>query len=166
MNHSSLTLGHVNQASCEQSNTVGGLVVVQVLEPPASDVGLLVHETRGVADHLEETLLLALVQVFVQEVVSGGKPDQRVRQRNFIPGGIFHQPATQTITQSWHVWKTCNGKQVWNVHSLNEILANGSSWLRRLLISTAVKHGFTLKTEIKMLSSILNHNYSCITALQ
>ncbi len=79
MNPHPLTLGHVHQASCKQSHTVCGLVVVQVLEPPATDVRLLVHQAGRVADHLEETLLLALVQVLVQEVVSGGKPDQRVR---------------------------------------------------------------------------------------
>lgn len=99
MNPYLLTLGHVNQASCEQSHTVGGLVVVEVLETPPPNVGLLVHEARRVADHLEETLLLALVQVLVQEVVGGGKPDQRVRQRDFIPGGIFDQPAIQTTAQ-------------------------------------------------------------------
>lgn len=94
-----LTLGHEDQASCEQSHAVSGLVVVQVLKSPASDVGLLVHQARRVADHLQEALLLALVQVLVQEVVSSGEPNQRVRQRNLIPGGIFDQPATQTTAQ-------------------------------------------------------------------
>lgn len=71
-----LTLCHVNQTASQQGHTVGGLVVVKVLESPASDVRLLIHQARGVADHLEETLLLALVQVLVHEVVSGGKPHQ------------------------------------------------------------------------------------------
>lgn len=69
-------------------------MVVQVLEPPASHIRLLIHEARCVAYHLQETLLLAFIQVLVQEVVGGGKSDQRVCQRNFIPGGVFDQPAT------------------------------------------------------------------------
>lgn len=66
---------------------------MQVLEAPASDVGFLVHQTGRVADHLKEALLLALVQVLVQEIVSGGKPNQGVRQGNFIPRGVFDKPA-------------------------------------------------------------------------
>jgi len=68
-------------------------MVVQVLEPPASDVGLLIHQARCIAYHLQETLLLPLVQVLIQEVIGCGKPNQRVSQRNFIPGGVFDQPA-------------------------------------------------------------------------
>lgn len=70
------TLGHVDQTSCEQSHAVCGLMVVQVLEPPATDVGLLIHQAGLVADHLQEMLLLAFVQVLVQEVVGSGKSNQ------------------------------------------------------------------------------------------
>lgn len=88
-----LTLCHVNQTASQQGHTVGWLVVVQILKSPASDVRLFIHQARGVADHLEETLLLASVQVLVHEVVSGGKADQRVGQWNFVPGSVFDQPA-------------------------------------------------------------------------
>lgn len=99
---SPLTLCHVNQAASQQGHAVGGLVVVQVLKPPASDVRLLVHQARGVADHLEETLLLALVQVLVHEVVSGGKADQRVGQWNLVPGSVLDQPADTNSTATRH----------------------------------------------------------------
>lgn len=91
-----LTLCHVNQAASQQGHAVGGLVVVQVLKSPASDVGLLVHQARGVADRLEEALLLALGQVLVHEVVRGGKPHQGVGQRDFVPGSVSDQPADTT----------------------------------------------------------------------
>lgn len=73
--YSVLTLGHVHQAACEQGHTVGGLVVMQVLEPPAADVGLLVHVACSVADHLQEVLLLHLAQVLKEEVIRCGESD-------------------------------------------------------------------------------------------
>jgi hypothetical protein len=89
-----LTLGHVDQAASEESHTVGGLVVVQVLEAPATDVGLLIHEARSITDHPQEVLLLHLAQVLIQEVIGCSEANQRVGYRNLIPRSIFNQPAT------------------------------------------------------------------------
>lgn len=89
-----LTLGHVDQAACEQSHTVGGLVVVQVLKAPAAIVRLLVHEPCDISNDLEEALLLVSIQVLIQEVICCCECNQRVCHRNFIPRSIFDKPAT------------------------------------------------------------------------
>lgn len=90
-----LTLVHENEAAGEQRHAVGGLVIVQVLEPPAAAVGLLVHVAGGIADHLQEALLLGLAQVLVQEVVGRGEAHEGVGQGNLVPWSVFHQPETQ-----------------------------------------------------------------------
>ena len=87
-----LTLGHVHQASRQQRHTVGWLVVVEVLEAPAAHVRLLVHQARGVADHLQEALLLSLAQELKQEVICRGEARQGVGDRDLVPGSVLHQP--------------------------------------------------------------------------
>lgn len=104
-----LTLRHVDQAASQEGHAVGGLVVVQVLEAPPPHVGLLIHEARGVADHLQEALLLRLAQVLEQEVVSGGEAHQGVGHGNLVPGGVFHQPGNEAVEREREKKGRCRG---------------------------------------------------------
>lgn len=84
------TFIHQNQASCQQSHTVGRLMVVQVLETPSTPIGSFVHVSRGVGNYLKESLLLRLAKIVIQKVISSGKSNQRVSKRDFIPWCILY----------------------------------------------------------------------------
>ena len=67
-------------------------MVVEVLEAPAAHIRLLVHQARGVADHLQEALLLSLAQELKQEVICRGEAGQGVGDWDLVPGSVLHQP--------------------------------------------------------------------------
>lgn len=120
------TLVHENEASCEQSHAIGGLMVVQVLKAPSSPVRGFIHVARGIGNHFKKLLLLRLAQVVVQEVVGSGKAHQGVGERDFIPGSILHQPGEEEKPASeGHGAHSCHHTSV-----CLSLRAKGHNWRR------------------------------------
>lgn len=93
-----LTLVHNHKTASQKSNTVGGLVVVEVLKSPATVVWFLIHVAWSIPNHLQETLLLNFTKVIIQEVICRSEANQRVSYWNLIPRSIFHHPERKQLS--------------------------------------------------------------------